>query len=178
LREEYTRGVCMRIHRFQQLLKETINNNKPDVLDSVRTFEEAGYTDKPAGLVLAFTTGAQFYIQVVRSSVPGGDDPSKEEKIVEKEAPPAIPMPPLAYQGSKVRTRDIEQFIKAAIINSGSKEVAEVEAYSDRDNSAFYRYGLTVKFHSGAAVYILFVHTIPAGRELKKESEYQPLDEV
>lgn len=69
----------MRVKRFEGFLKDLIEQADSPEITSVQTFEEAGLTDKPVGLRVQFASGATVFMQVVRTSGPGGDDFSQPE---------------------------------------------------------------------------------------------------
>ena len=72
----------MRVKRFEAWMKETIQAADDPEISAVETFEEGGFTDKPVGLHITFHSGAEVFVQFVRTSPPGGDDHSRPERIV------------------------------------------------------------------------------------------------
>lgn len=73
----------MRVLRFEALMRDLLTDADHPEITGVQTFAEAGYTDKPVGLVVSFASGAQVFIQFVRTSL--GDDHSKPEYVVRKD---------------------------------------------------------------------------------------------
>jgi len=79
------KGIVMRVKRFEQYIKDLLIKDDHEEIVKVETFEEGGYTDKPAGVHIVFASKAEIWIQFVRASPPGGDDHSKPEYIITKE---------------------------------------------------------------------------------------------
>ena len=75
----------MRVLRFETLIRDLLVEVDHPEITKVQTFTEAGYTDKPVGLVVSFASGAQVFIQFVRTSL--GDDHSQPEYVVRKDDP-------------------------------------------------------------------------------------------
>lgn len=65
----------MKVRQFEGFMKGLIEGSGHDEINKVQTFAEAGLTDKPVGLKIEFTDGACVYVQFVRTSPPGGDQP-------------------------------------------------------------------------------------------------------
>jgi hypothetical protein len=72
--------------------------------------------------------------------------------------------------------RDLEQWLKALVINSGSREIDRVQAYSEAERAGTHPYGLAITWHNGGAAFAHLVHTLPAGRT--PGAEWQILDAV
>jgi hypothetical protein len=72
----------MRVKRFEAWMKELIEAADHPEVSLVETFEEGGFTDKPCGLHVKFHSGAEVFVQFVRTAPPGGDDHSRPERIV------------------------------------------------------------------------------------------------
>jgi len=73
----------MRVQRFETLMRDMLDAADHPEITNVQTFAEAGYTDKPVGLVVSFASGSQVFVQFVRTSL--GDDHSKPEYVVRKD---------------------------------------------------------------------------------------------
>ncbi|GAA3760791.1 hypothetical protein HDA32_005693 [Spinactinospora alkalitolerans] len=168
----------MRLPRFETYLKDLLTGDASPSITSVQTFAEADYAKRPHGFRLQFASGGQAYLQLVRTSPSDGSDQRPEEPIVEGEPPTPIEPRPLPDGGGQVRTRDLEQYIKALITNSGSTELKDTEGYSEAPAESGQTYGVRVFFHSGAAIYILFVHTLRSGQGPSADTEFKVLEAV
>jgi hypothetical protein len=124
----------------------------------------------------ARNTGASVHLKIVRTAASGGDRSEAPERIVEGDAAPEVLVvgPPTLIDG-KIRVRDIELYLRELILAGGSREIARVRSFSSGEASGAQEYGLAVDFHSGATVFVLFVHTLPSSREPSARSEYAPL---
>lgn len=165
----------MRVRRFADFAKTLLEEAAPPAVRSIQTFAEAGYTAKPRGLLITFATGARVYMQFVGS---GGGSYDEPEQIVEGAPPEPVPVPELILQRGKLRLQDFELYMRALLLDSDSKEIREVEAFSPREKPGYHRYGLGVHFHGGADVTAMFVHTLPAGATARREGEYKTLELV
>ncbi|MCK9928768.1 hypothetical protein MXD62_16560 [Frankia sp. Mgl5] len=165
----------MRVQRFEPFLEALIPVSGGGVIREVKTFAEAGFKGAgPYGLILTFASGGSLYANIVSSAPPGGDNHTQPETIVEGEPPTPVPLPALELSGGKVRTRDVEQYLRALILNSGNPEVAAVRALS-AENS-FHKYGMNIEFHRRNACHLYFLQTLPAGRTPRPEQDYQWLE--
>lgn len=75
----------MRVRRFEAFMKELLTNAHHPEIVKVETFEEGGFTGKPAGLHIVFASQAEIWIQFVRASPPGGDNHAQPEYIITKD---------------------------------------------------------------------------------------------
>jgi hypothetical protein len=168
--------MIMRVSRFEAFLRDLLQPT--GVITSVSTFAGDGYKEKPFGLVVGFANSSRVYLQFVGATPPGGENYGEPEKIVEKTAPTPVDVPALTLEGGRVSLRDFEQYLRAVILGSGSREVASVRAFSAGEGSGVHRYGLGVTFHNGGSVFVLVVHTVPAGREIRPDAEFKPMEYV
>ena len=74
----------MRVRRFEAWLKDLILKADQPEIAAVETFAEGGFTDKPVGLHVVFHSGAEVFVQFVRTSPPGGDNHATPERIVRR----------------------------------------------------------------------------------------------
>lgn len=166
----------MRVQRFEPFLKSLIPADGSGVISEVATFAEAKFTGAgDYGLVLRFSSGGSLYANIVRGTPPGGDDRTAPEQIVEGEPPTPIPLPALELAGGKIRTADVEQYLRALILNSGNTEVRDIRSFST-EKGGYHRYGLAVAFHRGDTCYLYFLQTLPAGRAPSKDQDYRWLE--
>lgn len=114
---------------------------------------------RPYGLKVTLATGAQVWPSITAVGAPG-ESYDQPEQPVEAEPPAEIPAPAL---DGKLSMGAVEKTLAAAIANSGSKEIARVYCYSDREAPNQHP-GLGVEFHNGAKIHMAFVHAEPAGR--------------
>ena len=152
----------MRPARFESFLSDLFRQASGQVTE-VQTVKEAGYDRCPYGLVVTYATGARVLLQIVGTTAPG-DDLSTPEQIVEGEAPPDELPVPEPVDGGRVRLDRVDGHLAALVANSGNREVADVEVFSQRAQPGAVRYGARFAFHSGATVYVYVVHALPAGR--------------
>ncbi|WP_157475857.1 hypothetical protein [Parafrankia sp. EUN1f] len=146
------------------------------MIREVKTFAENEFTEAGGyGLVLNFASGGSLYADIVRGTPPGGDDRTADEPMVEGDPPTPVPLPALELVGGKIRTADIEQYLRALIINSGNREISQVHGYSTGAGK-FHKYGLAVTFHRGDVCYVYFLQTLPAGRAPRKDQDYRWLE--
>ena len=148
----------MRLSRWEPWVREVLAE-APGV-GSVTSFADAGFTDKPCGTIITLASGARLYVQWVRTSVSGGEDQSQPEEPKTGPALDPVGVPALPTSGP-VSMSLIEEWLVAVITNGGSDEIRSVSGKSDRSGQQ--PYGLSVAMHSGAVVYGLFLHTLPAG---------------
>ncbi|MGA8115050.1 MAG: hypothetical protein WCA46_15400 [Actinocatenispora sp.] len=159
----------MRAPRYEQFVKGLIEANQPAAIASVQTFAEAGHTEDPRGVKIGLSTGSAVYLRFNHGSPPAGDNFTAPEKIVEGEAPTPVPQPALEVRGGKVTMVDLEQWLAALIVNSGSAEVRKVTTYSTREKPRSYVLGFNVLWHNGGEAYAAIIHTQPAGRGLRSD---------
>ncbi|RCV47738.1 hypothetical protein DEF23_25290 [Marinitenerispora sediminis] len=173
-----TEVLTMRLRRFESFLHELLTKEAAPAVQSVRTFSEAGYRKRPAGIVLGFTNGGEVYLQVVRTSPSDGSDQREEEPIVTGEPPAAVPPVELSAAGA-VRTADIERWLVSVLANSGHNELARVNGYSATKDlgDGQQPYGVRVSCHSEAAIYLLFLHTLRSGQSASG-NDFQVLEAV
>lgn len=150
----------MRPARFQTWLLDLLE--KQPQVTAVQTVEESGYSRHPYGLVVTYATGARVLLQIIATTAPG-DSLGKPEQVMEGDAPAEQPVPELV-DGGRVRLDRVDQHLAALVANSGSREVASVEAFSRRAQPGAVKYGACVAFHDGSTVYLYVVHALPAGR--------------
>ncbi|MBB5431325.1 hypothetical protein [Nocardiopsis composta] len=169
----------MRAPRFQDWLLEQLQADLPPAVSKAASFAEAGYTERPLGVALALSSGASVYVQIVRGSPDDGSDRKDEEPVVTGKPPAALPAVELPVAGS-VRTADVEGWLAHAVSASGHSEIAQVKRYStDPDlGSDTHKYGVKVSCHSGADIYLLFVHTLRSGDSPSAGSAFRQLEAV
>jgi hypothetical protein len=166
----------VRVDRFESLMAKAQAVAHSDRVRSTRTFAEVGYEGRSFGFVIEFDTGAQVYLQLVRSAPPSGDNHNAPENIVTGEPLAPVEVPDLV--GEKIRIHDVERYLTAAIINSGSSEIRRVNGFSEREKPTHQRYGVQVDFYSGASIYVLFLHTLAPGSTARLQTEFEVLEAV
>lgn len=150
----------MRVPRFEQFLRQLIEQAGGEVVTAVTTFAEEGMEDPPFGLVLHLATGKRLWLLAVGTAKDGGDDFTSPEVITEADAAlDPVPQPELA--AGKLRVAEVDDWLRALIVNSGSREVKSVSLVAD-DPGYYHERGLRLKFHNGAGVYCTW-HQVPVG---------------
>lgn len=131
------------------------------------TFEEAGYTQCPYGLVLGLPTGAAVYLQCVATAWPG-DDYMRPEQPVCGEPPPPMTMPLLPAPQGVTQMVQVERYLGALLTGDGHRELASVELYADRERPGAVPYGLNAAFHNGSRIFLYARHCFPPGHQLTR----------
>lgn len=102
------------------------------------------------GLHLTFTNGSQIWVGISTAAAPG-DQADTPEMPVHVEAPAEVAYPEL-YADGKITPARAEEYLTAALTNSGCDEIESVYPYGpDAKNP-----GVGVRFHSGARAFFLF----------------------
>lgn len=121
-------------------------------------------------------TGAQVHVQWVGASPPRPVDP---DNPVTGPPPAPVKLPDLGTSG-RLRTGDIEQHLAALLNNAGHDQILDVTGYSVDPvlGSEEQRYGVRIRFHDESAVFGLFRHTLSAGQQASKATEFKQRDEL
>jgi hypothetical protein len=131
----------MRPARFQDFLASAVKKNGAM---RASTYGEAGITRSLYGLILTGPVRASVQI-AARSAL--GDDYAQPERIVTGEPHPHIDSAdPSHLEGA-------EQYLAALIIDVVPHEIASVSLYHLRAKRGAIRYGFTVDFHDGSAIF-------------------------
>lgn len=148
--------------RFVQHLIDLVRaDNQPS---AAWTFAECGYTQTAYGLVLGLPTRALVYWQAV-GALPAAERFEDAEQPVRGMPPPPMSMPVLP-QASMTPMVTVERYVGALLTGAQDKETAGVELYADRLRNRGIPYGLNVRFHNGAKVFLYARHCVPAGGKL------------
>lgn len=145
----------MRPERFERLLADAING---DGLLTARTYAEAGYQRSRYGIIATTPTGAPVNVQIVGRLADGERN--------EQPAPPVTGTPhpdlerPDPIQGGKLDLARVERYLAALAVTAAPDEVSRVRLYQEREQPGAVRYGATLTFHNGAAV---FLYVLSAG---------------
>ncbi|WP_331731114.1 hypothetical protein OHV05_38215 (plasmid) [Kitasatospora sp. NBC_00070] len=151
----------MRPTRFQTLLVD-VAAGLPGV-QRAAALADVGHTAHPLGVALQLATGAQLWWQITAVSTPGDVYGNAEGQPVTGAALAARQMPDLTVV--PVRTVAVEQALAAGIAAAGCEEIAAVEPYSEGTTVSAIEYGLTVRFHSGATVFVNGLAHLKAGED-------------
>lgn len=137
--------------------------------------DDAGEGHHTFGLVLRTPAGGMAYMRFVHGAPDGGDPMDKPERIVTKPPMDPVPSVPLALRNGKLHLIDIEQWLKAVLINSGSEEMASVEAFTERPEAErkTHPYGIGVHWHNGGEAWGFFNYTLSPGEHRAKDKQYQ-----
>lgn len=148
----------MRITRFETFMHDLLARSGSSAIKDVRTFAEAGHTDKPAGIEVTFQTTASVLLQFVRTSPPGGD--SNSQPVVEGDVLPPSDLPAFDPADGKISVKNFETFLAALVETSGSTEIKAVRTFTGRSH----KFGIQVDFYSGASGYMYFLQTLRPGQ--------------
>ena len=133
----------MRPARFQNLLIDAINNDGQ--MEAAHTYADARITRSLYGIILTGPVKANVQI-AARSAL--GDDHTQPEHIVtgEPHAPLTITIPTVLA--------DVERYLAPLAVDIAPQEVASVSLYSVREKPQAVKYGFTVNFHDGSAIFV------------------------
>jgi hypothetical protein len=109
-------------------------------------------TRRPYGVQVRFNVGTTLRVSIT-AVTPPGESFKAPEVPVEAEPPAEIPVPDL-YDGGKVTPQRAELYLAALLANTGSPEIAETFAYSNRETPPM-NAGLGVNFHNGGKAHML-----------------------
>lgn len=147
----------MRPARFQDFAIEALLAS-PGI-----TAAEPWQDDRPFGLHLRFTEGSQLWVAIT-TALASGERHDAPEAPVHGDAPAAMALPEL-YDGGQTSPERAEQYIAAALANTGSTEIARTYAYSTNGDAPSVHPGVGVVFHSGARAFLAFAHTARPGQD-------------
>ncbi|MEV5408634.1 hypothetical protein AB0K60_07325 [Thermopolyspora sp. NPDC052614] len=159
----------MRAARFERYLRDLLAGSGNLAIKDVMTFGEVGYDSLPNGLQVSFLTGARIYLQVVRTSPPGGDSLDNPEIIKSGEALALVPEPAFGVENNRVNVKKFEVWLTARINNSGNSEIQGVRNFQGKAH----RYGIDVVFYNGAHAYVYFPYTLSSGQEAGAHPIYE-----
>ncbi|MFI1866361.1 hypothetical protein [Streptomyces jumonjinensis] len=133
----------MRPGRFQEFVIDLVKNSP--TATQVRTLAEAGDTEIPCGI--AITTAAGVSRWGIVGQLPDGakhggfdDAPVHGDPVAPGDAPQAADAP--------------EAWLAALLAHSESPEIASVERWSVREDARPDSFGVTVRFHNTARVFM------------------------
>lgn len=160
----------MRLDRFHPWAEQALAAAKSPSISGVA----AGVDGLPFGTRVVLANKAQVHIQWVRTAPSSGDASGADEKIVTGEPPAPVDVQQLAPAGPYA-TENVERHLAALLNNGGNEELVDVIGYSQDSKlgTAQQRFGVRVLCHSGAVIYGLFRHTLGAGQQPSKESEFK-----
>ena len=164
----------MRLDRFEPFVIDTIRAAASPAIARAEPFSAAG-ADRPHGVVIRTATGGQAHLQLVRTSPPTGDDWAKPEQPVTGPVPVRVPVPTLP--AGRLPAADLEAWIVALLTNAANPEIAEVRGFAGAPRS-YHRIGVAVRCHSGAMIYALPLHAVPAGQTVDPRKEHQPAEVI
>ncbi|MFJ9520632.1 hypothetical protein ACIRPK_20565 [Kitasatospora sp. NPDC101801] len=148
----------MRPPRFEALLVN-VAKDLPGV-QRVATLAQAEHTAHPNGIAIQFASGAQFWWQITAVSAPGDVYSTEEGPAVT--GPSAEPRPAPDLTAQPLRTAAVEEALAAAVA-AASDEVASVDTFSNRTPAPAIGYGLAVRFHNGATIFVNGLAHVRAG---------------
>ncbi|MFF9787186.1 hypothetical protein [Streptomyces nigrescens] len=140
----------MRPERFMNFVAETLDK-APGT--QARPWQDG--TNRPYGVHVRFVSGGELRLGVT-AAAPPGENHDKPEIPVTGEPPAETRLPDPV--GKPVDPIAAEQYIAAALANSGNNEIKNVYGYSSRatDTSPTAHPGVGVEFHSTGKGFLLF----------------------
>lgn len=145
----------MRPDRFERLLADAINNDRRL---TARTYREADVSRSPYGIVATTPTGAPVNVQIV-GRLADGERHDHPAEPVTSTPHPDLPIPD-PVEGGKLDLAKLEQYLAGLAVSAAPEETASVALYQQRDKPGAVRYGATISYHNGAAV---FLYVLSAG---------------
>lgn len=145
----------MRPDRFERLLADAINR---DGQLTARTYAEADYSRSPHGIIATTKTGTPVNVQIV-GKLADGERHDQPAQPVTSTAHPDLPIPD-PVEGGKLDLVKLEQYLTGLAVSAAPAETASVALYQQRDKPGAVRYGATITYHSGAAI---FLYILSAG---------------
>ena len=139
----------MRPDRFERLLVDAINR---DGRLAARTYREADFTRSPHGIIATAPTGAPVNVQIV-GRLADGERHDHPAAPVTGDPHPDRPIPD-PVEGGKLDLAKLEQYLAGLAVSVAPEETASVALYQDRDKPGAVRYGATLAYHNGAAIYL------------------------
>lgn len=154
----------MRPDRFERLLTDAVNR---DGRLTARTYTEAGFDRSPYGVIATTRTGTPVNVQLV-GRLADGERHDHPGQPVTGDPHPDLPIPdPLTGGGLDLAA--VEKYLTGLAVAAAPAEVRHVALYQDRPEPGAVRYGATLTFHSGAAIF-LYVHSAGTARH----TDFQP----
>ena len=145
----------MRPERFERLLADAINQDRRL---TARTYDEAGFTRSPRGIIATTPTGIPVNVQII-GRLAEGERHGPEGQTVTSTPHPDLPIPD-PVNGGKLDLANLEQYLAGLAVNAAPAETASVALYQQRDEPGGVRYGATITYHSGA---MIFLYVLSAG---------------
>lgn len=138
----------MRPDRFERLLADAINRDRRL---TARTYAEADISRSPYGIVATTRTGVPVNVQII-GRLADGERHDQPAQPVTSTPHPLLDTPDPAESG-KLDLAAFERYVASLAVAATPDEISSVSLYQDRDQSAV-RYGLTISYHNGAAIYL------------------------
>lgn len=139
----------MRPARLERLLADAINR---DGRLTARTYAEAGFDRSPHGIIATTRAGVPVNVQIV-GRLADGERHDRPAPPVTGTAHPHLNVPDPAESGA-LDVAVFEEYLAALAVNAAADEVQSVDRYHDREEPKAVRYGATLTYHSGAAIYL------------------------
>ncbi|MER6350703.1 hypothetical protein ABT186_02305 [Streptomyces sp. NPDC001634] len=145
----------MRPARLELLLVDAIN---ADGRLTARTYKEAGQTRSPYGIVATSRTGVPIDVQIV-GRLADGERHDQPAQPVTGDPHPHLDAPDPAETG-RVDLALFERYLASLAVSVAANETSSVALYQDRKEPGAVRYGATLSYHNGAAI---FLYVLSAG---------------
>lgn len=154
----------MRPDRFERLLADAINQDRRL---TARTYAEDGFTRSPTGIIATTPAGVPVNVQIV-GRLADGERPDHPAQPVTSTPHPDLEVPD-PVQGGKLDLAALEKYLAGLAVRVAPEETAGVVLYQDRDEPGAVRYGVTLTYHNGAAIYL---YVLSAGSS--RHSDFAP----
>lgn len=148
----------MRPARLERLLTDAINR---DGRLTAHTYEDAEFGRSPHGIIATSPVGVPVNVQIV-GRLADGERHDQPAPPVTGKPHPGFDVPDPA-SGSKLDLAAVEKYLAALAVSVTADEISNVALYQDRDTPGAVRYGATLTYHNGAAIY-LYVYSAGSAR--------------
>ncbi|WP_172385191.1 hypothetical protein [Streptomyces sp. MNP-20] len=151
----------MRLARFHEFAREALS--KAPEVQTVNAWDGRSF-----GLLITFATGSQIAVGITAAAAPG-DKGEGPEVPVHGDAPAETAYPEL-YESGKITPARAQDYLVAALANSGCDEIQKVYAYASTSSHP----GFGVVFHDGARAFCLFEGTARSGQGISSRGHDIP----
>ena len=170
----------MRCEPFADLLLRLLENSGNEQIKAVRTFTESGF-HKQVGVEVTTLDGFTTYIQIVRTSAPGGDRDNWADSNEHKATSAPRTFKPLQADvkagvksaAPKLKIRDMEAAIKALLVAADHPDFGDVQTYEEAELATSKPHGIKVTCADGSNLFAMFYGVTPPGATKPSHPEYQ-----
>ena len=148
----------MRPARFERLLTDAINQ---DGRLTAKTYREAGFDRSPHGIIATTRASVPVNVQIV-GKLADGERHDQPAAPVTGDPHPHLDTPDPAESG-KLDLALFERYLTALAVSVAADETSSAATYQARKEPGAIRYGATLTYHNGAAIY-LYVYSAGSNR--------------